>query len=287
MWGKSNGRRRRSSLTRTAAAMVAGALVLMAAFAPASMAAAPTPNAGSATIDGAIGDWSLGADFFADMTAGGNPTAAVRAKLYLKYDCDSETLAALVLIQGDEKARQDRPDNAYINIDGSKVIDSSHGSFAWVNGDGTLADGYEGAASLAPGSYTLRAHVLVADDSADGYTPLDNVGRFVPLVIVCGGVQPTQGTPAPTQGTPAPTQGTPAPTQGTPAPTGGVAPTQATGPDNTLPPTDTFAQGGPTSLGGARLLLALLGLGSFAALLLTRTSRKPEAIEVEETETKR
>lgn len=308
MWGKSNGRRRRSSLTRTAAAMVAGALVLMAAFAPASMAAAPTPNAGSATIDGAIGDWSLGADFFADMTAGGNPTAAVRAKLYLKYDCDSETLAALVLIQGDEKARQDRPDNAYINIDGSKVIDSSHGSFAWVNGDGTLADGYEGAASLAPGSYTLRAHVLVADDSEDGYTPLDNVGRFVPLVIVCGGVQPTQGTPAPTQGTPAPTQGTPAPTQGTPAPTqgtpaptqgtpaptqgtpaptGGVAPTQATGPDNTLPPTDTFVQGGPTSLGGARLLLALLGLGSFAALLLTRTSRKPEAIEVEETETKR
>ncbi len=194
MRGYSTGRRRRMSLTRTAAAMVAGALLLTAAFAPASMAAAPTPNAGTATIDGTIGDWSLSADFFADMTDGGVAGRPVRAKLYLKYDCDTETLAALVLIQGDEKARQTRTDNAYINIDGSKVIDSTHGSFAWVNGDGTLADGYEGAAGLAPGSYTLRAHVLVADDSEDGYTPLDNVGRFVPLVIECGGVQPTQGT---------------------------------------------------------------------------------------------
>jgi hypothetical protein len=67
-----------------------------------------------------------------------------------------------------------------------------------------------------------------------------------------------------------------------------VAPTQAAGPGTTLPPTDTFVQGGgPTSLGGARLLLALLGLGSFAALLLTRSGRKPETVEVEETETRR
>ena len=303
MRGFSPGRRRRMSLTRTAAAIVAGALLLTAVFAPASMAAAPTPNAGSATVDGAIGDWSLSADFFVDMTAGGVAGRPVRAKLYLKYDCDSEVLYALVLAQGDEKARQTRPDEAYINIDGQQKIQETpaHGKFAWVNGDGTLADGFEGSTPLAPGSHTLRSHVLIADDSEDGYTPMDSVGRFIPLVIECGGVQPTQGTPAPTQGTPAPTQGTPAPTQGTPAPTqgtpappqgtpaptGGVAPTQATGPDNTLPPTDTFEQGGPTSLGGARLLLALLGLGSFAALLLTRTSRKPEAIEVEETETKR
>jgi hypothetical protein len=279
--------------------MVAGALLLTAVFAPASMAAAPTPNEGSATVDGAIGDWSLGADFFADMTAGGVAGRDVRAKLYLKYDCDAEVLYALVLAQGDEKARQDRPDEAYINIDGSYKINSTHGQFAWVNGDGTLADGFEGSTALAPGSYTLRAHVLIADDSEDGYTPMDTVGRFIPLVIECGGVQPTQGTPAPTQGTPAPTQGTPAPTQGTPAPTqgtpaptddaaptGAVAPTQGTRPGNTLPPTDTLDQSGPSSLGGVRLLLAVLGLGSFAALLLTRTSRKPETIEVEEPETR-
>jgi hypothetical protein len=312
MRGYSTGRRRRMSLTRTAAAMVAGALLLTAVFAPASMAAAPNPNEGSATVDGAIGDWSLSADFFVDMTAGGVAGRPVRAKLYLKYDCDAEVLYALVLAQGDEKARETRPDEAYINIDGQNKINSTHGEFAWVNGDGTLADGFEGSTPLAPGSHTLRSHVLIADDSEDGYTPMDSVGRFIPLVIECGGVQPTQGTPAPTQGTPAPTQGTPAPTQGTPAPTqgtpaptqgtpaptqgtpaptGNVLPTQGTAPGNTLPPTDSLDQSAPTSLGGVRLLLALLGLGSFAALLLTRTSRKRETIEVdvevEETETRR
>ncbi len=34
-------------------------------------------------------------------------------------------------------------------IDGKKIIDSSHGQFAWVNGDGDLADGFEGGAGLA------------------------------------------------------------------------------------------------------------------------------------------
>jgi hypothetical protein len=291
MRGYSTGRRRRMSPTRTAAAMVAGALLLTAVFAPTSMAAAPTPNEGSATVDGAIGDWSLSADFFVDMTAGGVAGRDVRAKLYLKYDCDAEVLYALVLAQGDEKARETRADEAYINIDGSNRINSTHGQFAWVNGDGTLADGFEGSTALAPGSYTLRAHVLIADDSEDGYTPMDSVGRFVPLEIECGGVQPTQGTPAPTQGTPAPTQGTPTPTEdaaptGGTAPTGAVAPTQGTRPGNTLPPTDTLDQSGPSSLGGVRLLLGLLGLASFAALLLTRTSRRPETIEVEEPETR-
>jgi hypothetical protein len=293
MRGNPSGRRQRTSLTRTAAAIVAAVLLLTAALAPASLAAAPNPNPGSATVDGAIGDWSLSADFFSDMTAGGVAGRDVLAKLYLKYDCDAQVLYALALSQGGEKILQDA-DESYVMIDGSKLIELDNGSFAWVDPSGNVADGFEGSTGLAPGSYTLRAHVLVADDSADGYTAMDTVGRYIPLVIVCGGVQPTQGTPAPTQGTPAPTQGTPAPTQGTPAPTqgtpaptGGVAPTQAAGPVSTLPPTDTFDQRGPSSLGGARLLLALLGLGSFAALLLTRSRRRPETIEAEESDTRR
>jgi hypothetical protein len=218
------------------------------------------------TVDGATGDWSLGADFFADMTDGGNADAAVRAKLYLRYDCDSEVLAGLVLAQGDEKPRQDRPDEAYIAIDGSKLIDAD-GSFAWVNGDGTLADGFEGSGELAPGSYMLRAHVLIADDSADGYTPMDTVGRQVPLEIECGAVAPTQGTQRPT----------PKP------PTGGVAPTTGTRPAKTLPPTDTIDPAGTNGPGGAGLVLLLLGLGSFASLVVTRGRRRQVAIEAKET----
>ena len=273
MRGFSTMKRRHSSMTRIALAAAAGVLLLTAAFVPASMlAAAPTPAAGSATVDGNTGDWSLGADFFADMNDGvdGHP---VRAKFYAKYDCDAEVLYGLVLVQGDEKARQDRPDEAYITIDGSgKLTDPSDGNdgtppdFAWVNGDGTLADGWEASGPLAPGSYTIRAHVLVADDSADGYTPMDLIGRNAALVIDCAGVAPTQGTRTPTPKPPA----------------GGVDPTTGTRPVNTLPPTDTIDQSATSGPGGAGLVLLFLGLGSFVSLVATRARRRPAAIEVKE-----
>ena len=52
--------------TRSAATVATGVLLLSALLAPATLAA--SPNEGSATVDGATGDWSLGADFFATGT---------------------------------------------------------------------------------------------------------------------------------------------------------------------------------------------------------------------------
>jgi len=260
------GRRIRLS-TRSAATVATGVLLLSALLAPATLAA--SPNEGSATVDGATGDWSLGADFFADMTDAGHPDADVRAKLYLKYDCDSEKLFALVLAQGEEQVRQERTDEAYVMIDGAKVIDHAHGQFAWVNGDGTLADGFEGAAELAPGSYTLRAHVLVADDSADGYTPMDVVGRNVSLDIECQEVEPTATAKPPT----------PKPTENS---GGGVQPTTGThqGPTKTLPPTDTLDAAGSAS-SGAGLVLTILAVGSLATLVVTLGGRRRSMARVE------
>lgn len=267
MRGFHRGRRRMPSI-RSAAAIAVGSLLLLAALVPATYAAAPTPAEGSATVDGSTADWSLGATFFSDMSDAGVDGRQVRAKLYLQYDCDAEKLYALVLVQGDEKGRQTRTDEAYVMIDGKKVIDSTHGQFAWVNGDGELADGFEGGAGLKPGSYTLRAHILVADDSADGYTPMDVVGRNVPLEIDCGEVGPTQGTPTPT----------PTPT---PAETGGVAPTTST---RTLPPTDASDAFGATSGGdGIRLVAVMLGAAIGTCLLFTpRRRRTPVERPVEE-----
>jgi len=228
---------------------------------------AAQPNAGSATVDGATGDWSLSADFFANMADAGHANAAVRAKLYLKYDCDSEKLYALVLAQNGEQVRQKRTDEAYIMIDGKKIIDSSHGQFAWVNGDGDLADGFEGGAGLAAGSYTLRAHVLVADDSLDGYTPMDVIGRNVPLDLECQEVQPTATAKPPT----------PKPTDN-----GGVAPTTGThqGPTKTLPPTDTLDATG-TSSSGVGLILTVLAVGSLATVVVTLGGRRRSMARVE------
>jgi hypothetical protein len=259
------GRRIRLS-TRSAATVATGVLLLSAILAPTTMAA--QPNSGSATVDGATGDWSLSADFFANMTDAGHPDAAVRAKLYLKYDCDSEKLFALVLAQGGEQVRQKRTDEAYIMIDGKKIIDSTHGDFAWVNGDGDLADGFEGGAGLAAGSYTLRAHVLVADDSLDGYTPMDVIGRNVPLDIECQEVQPTATAKPPT----------PKPTDNG----GGVQPTTGThqGPTKTLPPTDTLDSTG-TSSSGIGLILTILAVGSLATVVVTLGGRRRSLARVE------
>jgi hypothetical protein len=254
-------------------APLAGALLLTALFAPASLAAAPNPSYGSATVDGATGDWDLGADFFADMIDAGEH-GDVRAKLYLRYDCEEEVLYGLVLAQNGEKARQDRPDEAYIAIDGSKLI-TPDGDFAWVNGDGTLADGWEGAGDLVAGSYTIRAHVLIADDSADGYTPMDIVGRNVPLEIECTDVEPTDEEPTDEE----PTDGNNPP----PPPGGGVAPTTGTRNDPTLPPTDTVdAAATQSSTGG--LALVLVGLAAISGLVLMVTRpRRRATVTVEDT----
>lgn len=291
--------RRQLSTSRSIAAIVAGALLISAALAPVSFAAAPAPASGSATVDGATGEWSLAGDFFSDMTDGGDAAKPVRAKLYLRYDCDTETLYGLVLAQGGEQVRQTRPDEAYLSVNGSKVVGGNSGNdgtppdFAWVDGDGELADGFEASASVAPGSHTLRAHVLVADDSADGYTPMDTVGRTVPLVIECGEEQPTQSTgPTPTP-TPTPTpSGEEQPTQGTgPTPTPSEAPAGnvggATGrPRTTLPPTDAIPAMTPsTAVDGTGIVLVLLAAATGGFALLTPTRRSRRAVpELEESD---
>jgi hypothetical protein len=284
MWGFHRVRRRVPS-ARSMAVIVVGSLLLLTALVPVSYAAAPHPSEGSATVDGSTGDWSLSSDFFSDMTGSGDASEPVLAKLYLKYDCESEVLYALVLAQDGEKVRQDRTDEAYIRIDGSgKLISATHNNdgtppdFAWVNGDGKLADGWEGSGALAPGSYTLRAHVLIADDSDDGYRETDTVGRDIPLEIDCGDVGPTQGTPTPTPVvTPTPT---PAPTGGqqtpTPPPTGGVAPTTGSNTQApTLPPTDaSVLLGSTSSQDGIRLVAVLLGAAVGTCLLFTPRRRR-------------
>jgi hypothetical protein len=177
----------------SAAGIAAGALIIAGAAFPLLVgAAAPNPSSGTATIDGNPGEWDLAGDFFADMTSGGAAGRPVLATLYVRYDCATEVLAGLVLVKDGEHGQQTRPENAYLRIDGTgKAVSGLSGNdgtppdFAWVNPDGTFADGFEASISLAPGTYTLRAHILIDDDTADGYTSFDTVPRDAPLVISC------------------------------------------------------------------------------------------------------
>src|SRR6187397_552179 len=85
------GRRGRST-HRMARWSIALGAILALGLAPIVAAAPPAPSAGSITVDGATSDWSLGADRFADLTHGGVAGRTVVGHLYLRYDCETETL---------------------------------------------------------------------------------------------------------------------------------------------------------------------------------------------------
>jgi hypothetical protein len=281
------------------------ALLIAAAFAPTSLAAAPFPNAGTAVVDGDPSEWVAG-DHFADMTADGNPANDTVATLSLRYDCEAGTLFALVDAVDGVQLKQDRPDQAYIQIDGSgKAVQASTGNdgtppdFSWVNGDGARADGYEASLPLAPGSYTIRAHVLIPWDDSDGYLTIDTTPRHSPLTIECveptptpseepsGSVEPSEepsatpseepsGSVEPSEepsGSVAPSESPAGPTD---EPSGAVAPATGT-PNITLPPTDALATAGTGTGGGSGLQLALFGmaalLGALALLTPARRAR--------------
>jgi hypothetical protein len=265
-------RDRRLPSTRLAPTIAMIALLGAAMVAPTTFAAATTPVLGSAVVDGDPGEWT-DADYFADMTDNGNPLNEVLATISLRYDCDTGTLYALVMVTSGNEGlvKQDRPDEGYIRIDGVTVVRASNGDdgsppdFVWVNGNGTRADGYEASANVAPGSYTVRAHFLFEFDDEDGYLTIDTVPREAPLTIACP--QPTpEATPAPTpEVTPASTpETTPAATpeatpevtpeatpgatpEATPAPTPEATPTEEVGPAEGTP-TPTPPQG---NVGGA------------------------------------
>ena len=261
--------------------------LLIIGLVPIASAAPPTPSAGTAVVDGDPSEWSLTADRYADLTRGGIADREVVGGLFLRYDCESETLFGLVLLADGYGALVSRPENAYLRIgttgklvSGESGNDGTPPDFSWVDSDGELARGYEVSAPLAPGSYTLRSHILIPDDSEDGYATVDNVSRATPLEPVCEKPTPTP-TPTPTA-TPTPTptpDGSVAPTEGpgdpTATPEGSVAP--ATGrPRITLPPTDVAAVTASSDTprpGLALVVLLLVGIGAGTVVVLPRRPR--------------
>ncbi len=163
-------------------------------------AVAPIPAPGVAVIDGDPGEWTA-ADFFADMKHEGS--TKVVGSLSLRYDCESGVLSALVTANDGVGFLVNRPENAYVRIDGvSKIVDGESGNdgtppdFAWVGVDGDSATGYEASGLVEPGEHTIRVHVLMFDDSEDGYLTIDSDPRTGPLTLDCGGVGAATGSPS-------------------------------------------------------------------------------------------
>lgn len=247
--GRSHGRRAR--IVTAAGAIVAAFIIALPA-----LAAAPFPAAGSAVVDGDASEWTA-ADHFAAMKHDGS--TKVVGSLSLRYDCESGVLSALVLAADGVSFRADRPENAYVRIDGvGKLVSGESGDdgtppdFAWVGLDDIAALGYEASGVVAPGEHTIRVHVLMFDDSADGgYLTIDSDPRTGPLTLACDEEEPASSASA------------------TPTPTGQVE--AATGVPITPPPTDTFGpSSGSWALSGLLLIIAGLAAIDIAAMRAAR-----------------
>ena len=163
-------------------------LALTISVLPAYAATPPEPTYGSANVDGDPSEWDLTNDFFARMYRAGKPEKKVESKLYLRYDCKTQTLYALVLAeQGVTVLPQ--PDDAFIKLGNTtKLVDGNYGDdgtppdFAWITQDSTYF-GFEASTPLAPGNYTnLNVHVQVSDEGSQTSAVAD---RAILLDILC------------------------------------------------------------------------------------------------------
>jgi len=205
------------SIKKVAVVAVAVSLLATLFLFQVMAASPPQPTYGTATVDGATGDWALPAgDFFANMHRAGDLDKPVESKLYLRYDCADEILYALVLGELDVPILVE-VDDVFVKIDGMKEVDGGAGGpplpeIAFIlpytgvvpvnpapPGGTTLADGWEASLSLAPGSYLtgpanvsdgLQVHnnVFVDGESQTSSTTRGNPNEpEIALVIQCTG----------------------------------------------------------------------------------------------------
>jgi hypothetical protein len=144
-------------------------LVLSLSTVLAAAASPPEPTYGTAVVGGGYDEWDLNADFFANMYEAGQSDKDLMSKLYLRYDCATETVYALVLAKEEGFTPDQTADNAWIRItelgnapvvDGNSGNDGTPPDFAWTY-DGADLVGYEASFSLAPGTYEIEAHINV------------------------------------------------------------------------------------------------------------------------------
>lgn len=161
---------------------------------PAFSAEPPEPTYESADVDGSPGEWD-GGDVFATLVSDTPPNDA-RGTLSLRYDCEAGVLYAYVATAEGYELQTTDPDEAYLRLgESGKIVSGTSGDdgaapdFAWVGQSGDTASGFEASAEVGEGSYTLRVHAKVPDDSSDGY---DTIGaRSLELVIECEEVEGT------------------------------------------------------------------------------------------------
>ena len=158
-------------------------------------AIAPYPTTpATATVDGDPSEWDTNElvtpnDFFADMYRAGDPLKVIQSKLYLRYDPSTSTLYVLVLTLDDYPGEREA-DEAWVKIDGAKMVDGDYDDFEWIElnpEDANYVKGFEASFTLAQGEYILDAHINVYsinEEEKETQTSRVNILTSLPLFVV-------------------------------------------------------------------------------------------------------
>ncbi len=192
-------------LNRTTTAIVTMLVLLMMSV---GLAYAQEPSYGSGiTVDGDSSDWNLANDFFADMYEAGRDSKEVLSKVYMRYDCSSEVLYLLVVLEdghelnssdGDQWVKLTSQGNGTV-VDGSSGNNGTPPDFQYLAGSDGNAPGWEASIPFTKNtSDSISVHAQVDTPGGDSgrtsaTTPDDSASnRHIPIETIC--VDPTTGT---------------------------------------------------------------------------------------------
>mgnify|MGYP006278308675 CR=1 FL=1 len=163
-----------------------------------------------ATVDGNPTEWDLVNDFMADMYKAGDSSknGKVLAKLYMRYDCNTETMYAYISWVDSNPILVTDEEEAWIKIgnDNDPVVsnhDNNDGTppdFAWVGryteGENEYAEGWEASFHLATNEtydYQVKAHCNVYEDGEAQTAATDNLQVTIDCGTTDHGDAPTTG----------------------------------------------------------------------------------------------
>jgi hypothetical protein len=120
----------------------------------------------NAVVDGDASEWIPADDFFAPIYKDGDSGSDVLlCNAYLRYDLNSKVLYVLVEKASIDRILVENGENVWIKIDNNKMVSSDNSeatgqpTFAWINSDGTYADGWEASFSLTQFIYLYNLQI--------------------------------------------------------------------------------------------------------------------------------
>ena len=173
-------------------------VAILAVMVPGALASSEPsyiPPSGAITVDGNTvpnpdGEWDLTNDFFALMDHNSNNKNSKNSKnsensnnyppekLYLRYDCDTETLYAMVQVAPGSVINPVFGEN-WVKVDDNKLVDAKYYIYD-VNG-GII--GWEALGTVSPGAYNLKVHSI---EIISGESTGETFDVETQLLINCG-----------------------------------------------------------------------------------------------------